>query len=424
MKSKRYAWLREQVFYEKLPNGLSVYIIPKRDYNKKYAFFATDYGGADRRFQYQGQWLDTPAGIAHFLEHKMFDKPEGNALASLSANGALPNAFTSPVITAYHFECTDKFGENLETLLDFVSVPYFTPESVAKEQGIIGQEIRMMEDHPEYAVYYGLMKALYRENPIRDSVAGTVESISEITAETLYSCHRVFYNPSNMVLCVAGDVTPEEITEAAARILPKEPGEVPIRDYGTENLLPVTGACEAEMAVSLPLFLFGGKVTPKPGGAEYARLGLVGELAMSLLVGASSPLFLRLYGEGLINSDFSGALEMAAGAACCIAGGESRSPEKVFDAFRAEISRVARDGVDPDLFDRIKKAALGRRIRAFNAFDTICYDRAAAHFRGFDSFESPDILHGITGDEVCEFIRGELVPERMAISVVRPKGRA
>jgi predicted Zn-dependent peptidase len=184
MKSKGYDLIREQVYSEKLENGLSIFVIPKRGYNKRFAFFATNYGGADRRYKLAGQWLDTPMGVAHFLEHKMFDTRDGNALTDLSANGASPNAFTSSDITAYHFECTEKFEENLEILLSFVSVPYFTPESVQKEQGIIGQEIRMTEDDPDYAVYYGLMKALYKHNPLRDSVAGTVESIAQITTDT------------------------------------------------------------------------------------------------------------------------------------------------------------------------------------------------------------------------------------------------
>ena len=262
MKIKGYDKIGEQLYSEKLENGLTIYVMPKKDFNKSYAFFATDYGGADRRFFLSGKWLDTPAGVAHFLEHKMFDTPDGNALSRLSANGASPNAYTSTDITAYYFESIEKFEENLEILLDFVSVPYFTEESVQKEQGIIGQEIRMTEDDPNYVVYYGLMKALFAHHPLRDSVAGTVESIAEISAETLYNCHKVFYNPSNMVLCVAGDVDPEKIVDVARRVLPKEPGEVPLRDYGPEeSLLPVEAYAEKKMEVGLPLFLGGCKIT-------------------------------------------------------------------------------------------------------------------------------------------------------------------
>ena len=206
-----------------LENGLHVFVFPKPEFGKCYAFFATRYGGMDTRFQLDGQWLDTPMGIAHYLEHKMFDTPDGgNALQTLSATGASPNAFTSTAITGYHFECTDQFWENLKTLLTFVSVPYFTKESVEKEQGIIGQEIRMIEDQPGWQAYHLLLEAMYQHHPVRNSVAGSVESISHITAETLYHCHEAFYTPSNMVLCVAGNVDPEMVCQMARDILPQE----------------------------------------------------------------------------------------------------------------------------------------------------------------------------------------------------------
>lgn len=421
MKSKSYDLIREQVFSEKLENGLTVFVVLKRGYNKSFAFFAADYGGADRRFKLGGQWLDTPMGVAHFLEHKMFDTKDGNALTNLSANGASPNAFTSSDITAYHFESTEKFEENLEILLSFVSIPYFTPDSVQKEQGIIGQEIKMTEDDPDYAVYYGLMKALFRSNPLRDSVAGTVESISRITADTLYHCHKVFYNPSNMVLVVAGDVDPEKTVAAARRILPKEPGELPRRDYGpAETSVPEALRTEHEMEVSIPIFLLGSKVSPVTDGRGYLEQELTGSLALDILAGHSSPLYLKLYREGLINSGFSAAYEAAAGAAYIMAGGESSDPDAVFEAFKTEAKRLADKGPDPALFDRLKKAMTGRHIRSLNSFDSICHNVARGYFRGYDAFDAPDILKTITPEDVTAFIRG-LPPEQMAISVVKPR---
>ena len=175
MKLKNYEAIGEQVYTETLSNGLNIFVVPKKGFSKKYAFFATNYGGADRRFKVGDTWIDTPEGVAHFLEHKMFDTKDGNALAELSANGASPNAFTSSDITAYYFQCIDKFEENFKILLKFVSEPYFTPESVEKEQGIIGQEIGMTDDQPGYSIYYSLMKCLYSYNPLRYSVAGTVD---------------------------------------------------------------------------------------------------------------------------------------------------------------------------------------------------------------------------------------------------------
>ena len=374
MELRKYDHIGEQVYSGKLPNGLSVFVVPKRDFNKQYAFFATDYGGADRRFRFAGNWLDTPAGIAHFLEHKMFDMKDGNALTTLSANGASPNAYTSTDITAYYFECTENFKENLDTLLTFVSTPYFTPENVEKEQGIIDQEIRMVEDDPDYAVYYGLMKSLFRHNPIRDSVAGTVESIAEITADTLYNCHKVFYNPSNMALCVAGDVDHLEVLEMAQRILPTEPGELPERDYGPpEVLAPVTKSVSQAMEVSLPIFLAGCKSKPIPArGRENLRYELVSALALEILAGHSSPLYFRLYGEGVVNSDFSASFESVAGEAYSMFGGECRDPARVFDEVNQEIVRLSENGPDGALFGRIKKASLGRHIRSLNSFDALC----------------------------------------------------
>ena len=189
----------EQMYHQVLDNGLHIFVVPKPGFQKSYAFFATNYGGMDMKFKLDGQDMDTPAGVAHYLEHKMFDTKEGNALQELAANGASPNAFTSNAITGYYFESTEKFEENLRILLSFVSIPYFTKESVDKEQGIIGQEIGMIEDDPDWVVFMDLMQALYEKHPVRVSVAGSAESISHITAETLYACHKAFYDPSNMV---------------------------------------------------------------------------------------------------------------------------------------------------------------------------------------------------------------------------------
>ena len=247
-----------EVFYcDTLPNGLKLSVIPKPGFARCFAQFATRYGGADRRFRLGGSFIDTPMGVAHFLEHKMFDMPSGdNALAVLAANGAQPNAYTSSGVTAYHFESTSGFDENLRMLLKFVSTPYFTDESVRKEQGIIGQEIRMGEDDPDRVIYDELLRCLYDHHPVRDSVAGTVESIAEITPETLYNCHRIFYNPGNMALAVVGDVDPEAVRDAAVEILPAEAGEVPGRDYGApEGPLPAKARFTRAMAVSAPQFL-------------------------------------------------------------------------------------------------------------------------------------------------------------------------
>jgi len=247
-----YQRIGETVRMEKLSNGLPVYIVNKPGFRRKYAMFATRYGGMDMRFNLHGAWLDTPAGIAHYLEHKMFDTEEGNALQELAKNGAEPNAFTSNAITCYYFDSTEKFMENLRILLSFVSIPYFTDESVQKEQGIIAQEIGMIEDNPEWQVYKRLMQCLYHHSPVNVPIAGSVESISHITARTLYDCHKAFYCPANMCLIIVGDVDGDEILRLAEEILPKESGEVIDRDYGEEEtMLPARAETRCRMEVAM-----------------------------------------------------------------------------------------------------------------------------------------------------------------------------
>ena len=235
----------------------------------------------DLRYRQDGQWRDTPAGIAHYLEHKMFDTQEGSALQELARNGAVENAFTSGAMTAYYFESTEHFYENLRILLRFVSVPWFTEESVAKEQGIIAQEIRMTEDDPDWRVYEGLMTCLYRESPVRVPVAGTVESIRAITPQVLYDCHRAFYVPGNMVLVCVGDVELDQVARLAEEILPAERGEDIPRDYGAGEddvpRLPGDGALHGGVHAAVS---GGYKCRPCAGGEEllnrytYRRHGL------------------------------------------------------------------------------------------------------------------------------------------------------
>lgn len=421
MKLNKYKQINEQVYSCTLPNGLPIFVVPKPGFHKKYAFFATDYGGIDRRFNLAGKWIDTPAGVAHFLEHKMFDTEDGNALEKLSANGASPNAYTSTDITAYHFECIDMFPENLEILLSFVSTPYFTPESVEKEQGIIAQEILMYEDHPEYNMYYGLLKSLFKSNPVRDSVAGTVESIGKITADTLYDCHKVFYAPSNMALCVIGDVDPSLVVDTAQRILPEEPGESPLRDYGDpEARTPEAKDAVKAMEVSLPMFLAGCKITPAARGKDTLRLALISGLALEMLCGHSAPLYLRLYAEGLINADFSASFDYTAGVAYTVFGGETRDPNRIFREVKDEVQRLLAHGPDPILFKRIKKAAIGSYIRDLNSFGAITASIITGHFRGFDPFDAQDILANVTIGDITKFLRENMVPENMAISIINP----
>ena len=416
----------EQMYHQVLDNGLHIFVVPKPGFQKSYAFFATNYGGMDMKFKLDGQDMDTPAGVAHYLEHKMFDTKEGNALQELAANGASPNAFTSNAITGYYFESTEKFEENLRILLSFVSIPYFTKESVDKEQGIIGQEIGMIEDDPDWVVFMDLMQALYEKHPVRVSVAGSAESISHITAETLYACHKAFYDPSNMVLCVAGDVDPEKICQAAREILPERPGAPVARgDYGAQEPAEVCQPMiQREMEVSVPLFQLGFKGEAAPEGEGALRQQLLGELACEALLGNSGPLYARLYREGLVNRNFSYGYECYPGCAFLCAGGESKDPEGVRAAVAAEAERIAREGIDPELWERLKKSSYGNRVRALNSFEHICISQAQSFFQGCDFLRFPEVYDSLTREDAQAMIARWVTPERTALSVVRPREEA
>jgi len=350
----------------------------------------------------------------------MFDTKDGNALQDLAANGASPNAFTSSAITGYYFECTEKFEENLRILLTFVSVPYFSQESVDKEQGIIGQEIRMIEDNPNWQAFTNLMSALYQQNPIRNSVAGTQESISYITAETLYRCHEAFYHPGNMVLCVAGNVEPDKVCAMAREILPPEGRPFIPRDYGNEPETVSEPLREMLMEVATPILQLGFKVRPAETGEASMRQNLLGDLACEALMGTSSPLYAKLYREGLLNSSFFYGYEEYPGCTFLIAGGESRDPAAVRDAILAEGKRIGREGLDDALFHRLKKAAYGNQVRALNSFEHICIEQAQASFREQDIWTFPEVYQSLSKGDAEDFIRTWIQREYASLAVIRP----
>ena len=424
MKQVFYERIGESVCREKLANGLQIYVVPKPEHARKYAFFATRYGGMDTRFSLNGQWLDTPAGIAHYLEHKMFDTKEGNALQRLAQNGAEPNAFTSNAMTGYYFDSTEKFEENLEILLSFVSIPYFTDESVAKEQGIIGQEIRMIEDNPDWQLYTRMMKALYRSHAARESIAGTVESISHITAKTLYDCHRAFYTPSNMVLTVVGNVDPIHVADLARRILPPEGGPVIPRDYGQEPAAVAEKETKMAMEVAMPQFLTGFKCDPAPEGEDYMRLAAIGDMACDILLGDSSPLYQRLYEQGLINTSFGGAFEMMPGVAYLYAGGDSKESRTVAAEILKEARRLSTEGIDEDFYQRVRKAAFGENLRGLNSFENIAVTLTEGYFHGYDPLRFPQVFDTIGKEDIADFLARNITEDRAVLSEITPRDGA
>ena len=419
---KEYSNLGEVYYERRLSNGLLVRVVEKLGFVKTHAFLAVEYGSMDTDFVVDGKAFSSPKGIAHYLEHKMFDMPDCNVMQLFSQYGGNPNAFTSYDVTAYYVECADRFEDNLKLLLQYVFTPYFTQESVEKERGIIAQEIKMYEDNPDSQLYEKLFACLYDHHPIKNAIAGTVESIGEITAQTLYDCYNGFYKPENMMLCVVGDVDAERVFAIAEELVPSCKKSHVVRDYGAaERMLPAKKRSECVMEVSMPMFSLGFKTEPANRGSDSMVQEIVGELASELLVGESSPLYSRLYEKNLIDSGFSCGYEGLKGVSMLNVSGDSYDPEAVCQAILEETHRIKAHGIDRDLFSRLKRSSMGRRIRELDSFDSVCYKMCAYYFEGVEYFSFPELFRGITVEQVEEFLLRTVTEERMAVSIIRPE---
>ena len=426
MKMYEYPELSEVLYKEKLSNGLTVCVLPRPGFTKKLAYFVTDFGSIHTDFTLEGREIHAPAGIAHFLEHKMFDLPGGRDVsAELAANGAGTNAFTSYDMTAYYIGCTDNFEKCLRLLIEFVSTPYFTDESVAKEMGIIDQEIGMNEDAPDSRVFEDMMRAMYKEHLIKVPILGTSETIRQITPEILHDCHRAFYTPGNMILCVVGDVDPDRVAEIATEILGPEPRPVgqKLRPW-KEDMDAIGNHPVSQMEVSMPTFQLGFKCEPIGSGEDAIRQEIVGDLAAEALFGESSGLYLKLYEEGLIDSSFGGGFETIDGMAMLLCSGDSDEPEAVRAAVLAEAERIAREGVAEADFQRMKRSAMVRRIRDLDSFSSTCFRLCAYHFSDFDYFRFPSVYRAVERGEIQEFLGRVIRENRCALSVIEPAKEA
>ena len=422
MKKTYYPRLDETVCRKVLPNGLNILVVPKPGFTRKIAYFVTNYGSVHTSFTLDGKAYTTPAGVAHYLEHKMFDMPDRDVTAEFAALGASPNAFTSYGLTAYYFSCTENFAPALRLLLEFVSTPYFTEESVEKERGIIAQEILMYADSADSVVMEEMNRGLYHHHPIRVSIAGTVESIQEITAQTLYDCHKAFYHPANMPLCVVGDVDADEVAAIAGEILPKEKSPVAVPDFGLpEPQTAVTAVSRREMDVAMTTFQLAFKCPPPAKGKDHAHQELVAEIAAEMLFGQSSQLYQWLYEDGLIDSSFGGGEEFTAGTAMLTCGGDSRDPEEVRNCIINEAKFLAESGLDQAAFDRIKRSFLGIRFKDLTSFDGTCFRLVAYSMEDHDYFDFPSIFQEVTIEEVRQFIADNVRPEKCALSIVDPR---
>ena len=419
MENRTYPALSEQMIWEKLDNGLTVAIVPKPGFDRRVAYFVTDYGAIHTKFTVDGKELDSPAGVAHYLEHKLFDMPGRDITAEFATLGAVPNAFTSYDMTAYYFSCTAHFTENLRLLLEFVTTSYFTEESVQKEQGIIGQEIDMNEDAPDTRIFENLMEAMYREHPIRIPILGTRDTIARITPEVLRQCHEAFYNPANMLLCVVGDADPEEVCAIAHEMTAGLPcPKVERQSVWQEDMTCPKADVTAQMEVAMPMFQLGFKCEPPDRGEAAVRMEAVGDLAAEALFGESSALYLQLYEEGLIDSSFGGGFETVDGMALLTCSGDSDDPQAVKNAILSRAEVLVREGIGTEAFLRMKRSALGRRIRDLDSFDSTAFRVCAYYFSGFDYFRFPEVYRMVQEQEILDFIQTVVTPERCCLSVI------
>lgn len=420
--------LKEEVYYEKLQNGLDVYFMPKRGFMKKYAILATNYGSNDLEFVPIGEdkKIRVNEGIAHFLEHKMFEQPDGgDAFDKFSKLGVNANAFTNFTMTAYLFSATENFYESLEHLIDYVQTPYFTDENVEKEKGIIAQEIKMYNDDPDWNVYFNCLKAMYVNYPARIDIAGTVDSIYKITKEELYKCYNTFYNPGNMALFVVGDLDVEKVidvtkksnnykvdklSKSIERFYPEEPEGVKEKDV------------IEKFPISMPMFNIGFKDSNVGlKGKELLRKEIVTDILVGMLFKKGSNLYEDLYMQGLINENFGAGFSSQVDYAFSIIAGDSKEPKKVKEIILDYIEKSKKEGLSKEEFERTKKKKIGSFIKCFDSINFIGNSFISYVFKDINLLDYLDIIKDITFEEVEERLKEHFKEEYCVISIVEPK---
>lgn len=412
--------LNEKYYDIDHPSGLKILVMPKENYASSYAIFATKYGSIDTMIQMQdGSFKEMPEGTAHFLEHKLFESEDLDAFERFAKTGASANAYTSFDRTGYLFSCSANFKKNLEILLDFVQNPYFTQATVEKEQGIIGQEIDMYKDVPDWEVMFNCLRTMYHNLPVRIDIAGTQESIAQITAETLYGCYDNFYNLHNMVLAVAGNVSVDEVIEAADKVLKPVEGKMAQRKIIDEPKEVVDNYVEEKLSVATPQFMFGFKESwDAPERTTREEISM--EILLDMLSGQSSELYKRLFDGKLINNSFGFEYFTGFGYSCVLFAGESSDPKKVAEEIVKEIKRFRKTGFDEVTFERTKKKLYGRMIMGMNDVDGIANNMAVSYFAGEDIFADFEIYKTITLDDVTELFGKTLDEDYSVLSVIKP----
>lgn len=411
----------EHYYRGKHPSGLDMFLYPKEGFSSSFAILGTKYGSIDTCFRRSDETAPetVPEGIAHFLEHKLFESEDGDAFSRFAKTGATANAFTSFESTAYLFSCTERFYDSLEILLDFVQSPYFTEQTVQKEQGIIGQEIKMYDDDPQWRVMFNYLRAMYHNHPIKLDIAGTVDSIAKITPEHLYRCYRTFYNLKNMALVLVGDFEPEKVLSVCDKLLkPAEPVSVQ-RVFQKEPETVVQSRVEDRLSVAMPLFQFGFKETVSAENRSEKDIAAM-EVLLETLASDSSPLFQQLLSKGLINeSSFGFEYFEGAGYATVMFSGESRDPDAVAAAILAELERFRREGIPEESFHRAKRSIYGANVSAFNSTSEIANGLLSFHFKGREIYTYIDAIAALQIEDGMEKL-SLLQREKSVLSVIRP----
>lgn len=422
MKEIKSAVLGEKYYEIDHKSGLKIYVLPKENYSSTYAIFGTKYGSIDTRFKRSDsdQWTVVPEGIAHFLEHKLFESEDLDAFARYAKTGASANAYTSFDKTCYLFQCSDNFKDSLEILLDFVTHPYFTKETVEKEQGIIGQEITMYYDVAGWMSTFNLLKCLYHNHPVRIDIAGTTDSIAQITDKLLYDCYNTFYNLHNMCLAVVGNAQPEDVLAVCDKMLEKAPELEIERSFEDEPRDIVKDYEEYHLAMNMPVFSFGYKEACEKTVQDLKTV-VETNILLEILAGDTSDLYINLFDRGLINTNFSKEYFIGFGYEAVMFDGESENPQAVADAIKKAVADLKSNGITDEQFESARRSLYGREIMEYNDIDFVANAFVGAHFNGYSIFETIDIYKNVKKSDIEKRLANMMKEKYSALSVVKGK---
>ena len=415
--------IKEKAYIEKLENGLNIIIIPKQHTKKKYVIWGTHFGSIDNRFVMPktGEEVFIPDGVAHFLEHKMFEQPNGtNSLDTLMALGIDANAYTTNDHTAYLFECTDHFEEGLDELMNYVQHPYFTDENVEKEKGIIGQEIKMYDDDPGWQLYMNAMDCMYQENPIKIDIAGTVESISKIDPDVLYKCYNTFYHPSNMTMVICGDFNPEKLLEEIKKRLEPKESQGDIKRIYTKKEEKINKSEKiVQMEVSTPIFMMGYKDTQNSQESKVKKHIAI-EILLNMIIGKSSKLYKELYEEGLLVAQPDFDYEFSSQYSHILISGTTKDPKKVVEKITQKVEQMKNEGLNEEEFERSRRKLYGDYVIEYNSVANIARMFLADSMKQIHSFDYIEEFETVTKEYTQNTLKEIFKKENQILSIVEP----